>query len=264
MIRRLAACLAVLALVVSACGSTAPALSDPKDIVAQSLNTVRTMKSFHLHAALSGSIKIDLLGTGKPLPVDLQGTTADADVDVANGKLKGSLNAQALFITGDLIYLGTDAYYRVGILGPKYQKFSLGDLLGMIPGASPAPSAAPPSVDPSAAIQGVKDGLGKLAVPPVKNADEKIGDQDCYKVTITLSQADLAGVTPSLPPVASGATFNATIEVWVRKNDLRPAQLTASVLSGSDTNVKLTLTLSNIDAPVVISAPPADQIQTTP
>ena len=265
MIRRLAACLAVLALVVSACGSTAPALTDPKDIVAQSLNTVQAMKSFHLHAALSGSVKIDILGTGNPTAVDLQGTTADADVDVANGKLKASLNAQALFITGDLIYVGTDAYVKSALLGPKYKKFSLGDLIGMVPGASPgaspAPSVAVPSVDPSAAIQSVKDALGKLAVPPVKNADEKIGDQDCYKVTISVSQADLAGLTPSLPVVGSGATFNATIEVWVRKNDLRPAQVTVTATSGTDTNVKLTLTISNIDTPVVIDAPPADQVE---
>jgi outer membrane lipoprotein-sorting protein len=263
MFRRLAACLAVLMLVASACGSSAPALTDPKDIVAQSLTTIQAMKSFHLHAALSGSIKIDILGTGKPTAVDLQGTTADADVDVANAKFKASLNAQALFITGDLIYVGTDAYVKSALLGPKYKKFPLTDILGMIPGASPAPSAAAPSVNPSAAIQSVKDGLGKLSVPPVKNADEKIGDQDCYKVTITLSPADIAGVTPSLPPIASGATFNATIEVWVRKNDLRPAQVTITGTSGTDTNIKLTLTLSNIDAPVVIDAPPADQVDTS-
>ena len=102
MTRRLAACLAILALVVGACGSTAPALTDPKDIVAQSLTTVQAMKSFHLHATLSGSLKVDILGTGNPVPVDLQGTTADADVDVTNAKFKGSLNAPALFITGDL------------------------------------------------------------------------------------------------------------------------------------------------------------------
>ena len=64
MIRRLAACVAVVALVVGACGSTAPALTDPKDIVAQSLTTVQAMKSFHLHATLSGSLKVDILGNG--------------------------------------------------------------------------------------------------------------------------------------------------------------------------------------------------------
>jgi hypothetical protein len=262
MTRRLATLLAVLALIVGACGSSTPALTDPTDIVARSVSTLQAMKSFHLHVALSGTVKIDITGTGNPVAVDLQGTTADADIDVTNAKAKASLNAQALFLTGDLVYVGGDAYVRASLLGGKYQKFSLGDILGAIPGASPAPSAAVPSVDPSAAIQSLKDGLAKLATPPVKGADEKIGDQDCYKVTIKLSQADVAGAVPSLPPIASGATFNATIEVWVRKNDLRPAQVTVAGDAGPDGNVKLTMTLSNIDAPVVVEAPPADQIQT--
>ena len=107
-------------------------------------------------------------------------------------------------------------------------------------------------------------GSGSSRSRPVKNADEKIGDQDCYKVTITISQADVAGVAPSLPPVAGDATFNATIEVWVRKNDLRPAQVAITGTSGSDTNVKLTMTMSNIDTPVTIDAPPADQVAPSP
>ena len=81
MIRRLAACVALIALVAGACGSTTPVLTDPKEIVAQSVATLQTMKSFHLHATASGTIKIDLLGTGNALPVDLQGTTADGLTD---------------------------------------------------------------------------------------------------------------------------------------------------------------------------------------
>lgn len=269
MIRRLAACMALVALIAGACGSPAPVLTDPKDIVAQSVATLQKMKSLHLHVALSGSVKIDLLGTGKPVPVDLQGTTADADVDVTNAKFKGSLSAQSLFITGDLVYVGSDLYYRVGPLGPKYKKLSLADLANLIPGTtlpvpSPLPSVAVPSVDPSAVIQGLKDGLAKLTVPPVKDADEKIGDQDCYKVTIKLSQADVIGASPSLSPIASGMTFNATIEVWVRKSDMRPAQVTVAGDAGPDGSVKVTMTLSNIDTPVVIDPPPADQIDTSP
>jgi hypothetical protein len=271
MIRRLSALVALVALVASACGSSTPALTDPSDIVAQSVNAVQGLKSLHLHLALSGSIKIDMLGTGKPLPVDLQGTTVDGDIDLVNGKVKGSLNAQALFLSGDLVYVGGDVYVRASLLGPKYQKFSLGSLIGMIPGASAAPggaSAAPsvaiPSVDPSAVIKSIRDGLAKLKVPPVKGADEKIGDQDCYKVTIKLTQDDVAAAGASLPPVASGTTFSATVDVWVRKNDLRPAQISAAIDAGDSGKVTLTATLSNIDAPVVIDAPPADQVQTTP
>jgi len=267
MTRRLAACVALIALVAGACGSTTPTLTDPKEIVAQSVATLQTMKSFHLHATVSGTIKIDLLGTGNAIPVDLQGTTADADVDFANGKAKASLSAQSLFLNADLVYTGTDAFYKVSLLGPKYKKLSLADLFNLIPGSnlpgqSPPPSVAIPSVNPSAVAQSIRDSLGKLTVPPVKDPDEKIGDQDCYKVTIKLSQADVAtsGLNPALPSPAT-APFNATVGVWVRKNDLRPAQVTVAVDAGASGNITLTIALSNIDAPVVIAAPPADQVE---
>jgi hypothetical protein len=267
MIRRLAACVALIALVVGACGSPTPALTDPKEIVAQSVATLQTMKSFHLHATASGTIKIDLLGTGNALPVDLQGTTADADVDFANGKAKASLSAQSLFINADLIYTGTDAFYKVSLLGPKYKKLALADLLNLIPGGnqavpSPLPSVVVPSVNPSAVAQSIRDSLGKLTTPPTKDPDEKIGDQDCYKVTIKITQADVAtgGFSPALPSPAV-APFNATIGVWVRKNDLRPAQVTVAVDAGANGNITITTALSNIDAPVVIDPPPADQVE---
>jgi hypothetical protein len=264
MIRRLAACVALIALVAGACGNNTPVLTDPKDIVARSVGTLQTMKSFHLHATISGTIKIDLLGTGNAIPVDLKGTTADADVDFTNGKAKATLSAQSLFLNADLVYVGTDAYYKVSLLGPKFKKLALADLLNLIPGAPmPSPSTALPSVDPSAVVQSLRDSLGKLTVPPVKEADEKIGDQDCYKVTIKLTQADLAVASPSLPPGVS-APFNATIGVWVRKSDLRPAQVSAAIDAGDSGNVTLTLVLSNIDAPVVIDPPPADQVEPAP
>ncbi len=267
MIRRLAACVALIALVAGACGSSLPTLTDPKEIVAQSVATLQTMKSFHLHATASGSIKIDLLGTGNALPVDLQGTTADADVDFANGKAKASLSAQSLFINAEVIYTGTDAYYKVSLLGPKYKKFALADLLNLIPGGStslpsPLPSVVVPSVNPSAVAQSIRDSLGKLTTPPTKDPDEKIGDQDCYKVTIKITQADVAtsGLNPALPSPAT-APFSATIGVWVRKNDLRPAQVTVAVDAGASGTVTITTALSNIDVPVVIDPPPADQVE---
>lgn len=265
MIRRLAACVALIALVAGACGSNTPVLTDPREIVAQSVGTLQTLKSFHLHATISGTIKIDLLGTGNAIPVDLKGTTADADVDFANGKVKASLSAQSLFTNADLVYVGTDAYYKVSLLGSKYKKISLGDLMNLIPGTglpapSPLPSVVVPSVNPSAVVQSLRDSLAKLTVPPVKDPDEKIGDQDCYKVTIKLTQADLAAANPSLPPAAS-TPFNATIGVWVRKNDLRPAQVTVAVDAGDSGNVTITMVLSNVDAPVFIDPPPADQVE---
>jgi hypothetical protein len=268
MIRRLAALVALVALIAGACGSTAaPALTDPKDIVTKSIATIEAMKTFHLHAALTGTVKVDLTGSGTAAPIDLQGTTADVDVDIPNGNVKASFSAAALFVSGDLVKVGNDLYVKAAPIIPKYKKFPLDALTALIPIPSAVPSIAVPSVDPSAAIKQLTDALGKLSTPPIKAADEKIGDQDCYRVTIKISQADIAAAGAaagaSLPPQVSGAAIAISMDVWVRKSDLRPAQFAMAVDAGDQGNVSVILTLSNIDQAVTITAPPADQIDTS-
>lgn len=268
MIRRLAALVALVALIAGACGSpSAPALTDPKEIVTKSITTVQAMKSFHLHAAVTGTVKIDIAGSGTPSPIDLAGTTADVDADVVKGDVHASFSAASLFVSGDLVKVGNDLYVKAAPLLPKYRKMSLDALTSMIPIPSAAPSIAVPSVDPSAAIKAFTDALGKLSIPPVKAADEKINGQDCYRVTIKITPADIAAAGAaagaSLPPEASSMFTSVTLDEWVQKSDLRPVQFAAAVDAGDQGNVAITLTLSNIDQAVTIAAPPADQIDTS-
>ncbi|HEX7473963.1 MAG TPA: LppX_LprAFG lipoprotein [Candidatus Limnocylindrales bacterium] len=254
MIRRLAACLAVVAIVAGACGGTsAPALTDPKDILTQSVASLSTLKSAHVHLDVAGTFNADLQGTGTPTAIDLQGTTADMDIDLPNKKIHASFGVPALLgLSGDLIQIGSDQYIKISLVGPKYKKSTTP--------TSTTASSSPPT-DPQTVIAGLKDGLSKLTTPPVKDADEKVGDQDCYKVTLKLTAADLSGAGAPLP---SGTTGDGTIDVWVRKNDLRPAKLLATINAGTQGTLTVTVTISNIDSAVTIDAPPADQIDTTP
>ena len=254
MIRRLAACLAVVAIVAGACGGTssAPALTDPKDILTQSVASLSTLKSAHVHLDVAGTFNADLQGTGTPTAIDLQGTSGDMDIDLPNKKIHASFAVPALLgLTGDLIQIGSDQYMKVSLSGPKYKKST----------TAPSTTASTPPTDPQAVIQQLKDGMSKLTTPPVKDADEKVGDQDCYKVTLKLSSTDLSGAGAPLP---SGTTGDASLDVWVRKNDLRPAKLVATINAGTQGSLTVTLTISNIDSAVTIDAPPADQVDTTP
>ena len=269
MFRRLAALIAVVAIVASACGSAAaPALTDPKEIVSRSLTSLQGMTSFHLHAAVSGTLKVDLTGSGTATSLDLQGTVGDLDADLATGDLHASFDAASLLVSGDLIKIGDDLYAKADPLLPKYKKFSLDSLTSMLPIPSLAPSSAAPSVDPSGAIKDLSDALGKLATPPVKDPDEQVNGQDCYRITIKITPADIAAAGSaagaSLPPEISSATYSITLDEWVQKSDLRPVQFAAAVDAGDQGNIALTLTLSNVDQPVTITAPPADQIDTSP
>lgn len=267
MIRRLAALVALVAIVAGACGSpSAPALTDPKEIVTKSIASVQAMKSFHLHAAVTGNVKVDISGSGTPSPIDLAGTTADVDADIVKGDVHASFSAASL-ISGDLVKVGNDLYVKAAPFLPKYRKMPLDTITSMIPIPSAAPSIALPSVDPSAAIKQLTDALGKLSTPLVKAADEKINGQDCYRVTIKITPADIAAAGAaagaSLPPETSSAFTSMTLDEWVQKSDLRPVQFAVAVDAGDQGNVAITLTLSNIDQAVTIVAPPADQIDTS-
>ena len=99
MFRRLFFVAAVASLALGACSTAAPAapaLTDPKEILTKSVTTLKDVKTVHMHADVSGQIKMDLSGTGNAAALDLKGTTADADIDIPNKKAHLTFSAPAL------------------------------------------------------------------------------------------------------------------------------------------------------------------------
>ena len=103
-------------------------------------------------------------------------------------------------------------------------------------------------------IDDINTFLNTPGVAPTKQADEKCGDKDCYHVTLNLTSAQLndatGGALASAAPTASG-----TADVWFQKTDLRPAKLTIAGNAGAQGTLSLTMTLSNYDAAVTVTAP---------
>jgi hypothetical protein len=254
--RRLLLALSSAALVaLSACSSTpaAPALTDPKEILTKAAENVQAAKSVHFKADISGNLALDLTGSGSGGRLDLAGTTVDGDIDIAGGNAKASISAPALFnLTGDAIVVGTDTYLRLSLLGDKYQKSSnaTGDTLGAIS-------------DPKKTIADLQKSLDSLPTPPVKQPDEKCGDKDCYRITIAVPNTNVGGALGgalgggSAAPSVSGS---GTADIWVTKDDLKPAKLAISADGGGQGKLTVTLELTDWDAPVSIGAPPADQV----
>ena len=267
MLRRLAAFLAVLAVVLAACGGpTTPALTDPKEILSKTTLSLAGVKTSHLQIDLSGKVSADLTGTGSASTFDLTGTTATIDSDIAGKKAKVLFSAPAFFgAGGELLVVDNAAYYK--LIGPlaqfsapdgKYTKVAIPDLTGIASGLAPSPSAAAsPSLSPEELVAKLNEALSKLPTPPVKGADEKIGDQDCYRVTVHLTAADLATLS-SPEPLASNAPSDITFDIWSRKSDLRPAKIALGLTLPQGT-VTLTLT-ATYDQAVNITAPSADQV----
>jgi hypothetical protein len=247
----LAAVLAVLAIVLGACNSApaAPALTDPKDILTHAITSLQSVKTAEIVGSFSGTAKVPQMGD-----LDLSSIKLSAAIDIPNKKAKASVDAPTLLGTKlDALLIGDAAYYKIAgplaaMLGASADKYTKVDV--------PMPSAAP-SADIAGmtdAMNQLKQGLDKLPTAPVKAADEKCGDQDCYHVTLKVSAADMK----TLDPTAS-VNADTTLDVWSHKSDYRPAKMTFNVTSVDLGTVGMTLQFT-YDTSVSVDAPPADQV----
>ncbi len=252
MLRRFTLLLAAATLTLSACGG-APALTDPKEIATKSLLALKEVKTVHLKADLSGTVAVPGFGGGGGSSnLSLQGTTLEGDLDIAGKKAKVSVAVPALLgFTADAVFVDQTIYYKLGgVLGGGSDKYQKQEASGS--GATEAAS------DPQKAIDDLKAYLDRPGVAPTKQPDEKCGDKDCYRVSLTLESSDL---TDALGSAAPGLTANGVVNVWVQKSDLRPVKFTIGANTGDQGTIELTIELSRFDAGVSIDAPPADQVE---
>ena len=192
--RRILFAVALAATILAACGGSAaaPALTDPKDILVHAASSLQTLKTVHLKATLAGKVDAGAV-SGKPTGalVDLAGSTLEGDLDAAGREAKLSASMPSILgLSADLVVDAGTVYLKTSLTGALYQKLDLAAITGGLPLPS-LPTAASP--DPSAVaamIARLKAELDKLPAP-VKLADEKIGDQDCYHVQEKLSSTDV-------------------------------------------------------------------------
>ena len=253
--RRLLALIALIgALTVIACqgAPTAPLLTDPKEILTQSVLSLKDVKTFAIKGDLTGTVQIANSGS-----LDLKGTTLSLDGDVATKKVHVNVSAPSLMGTAaEAIFLDNALYYKVtgafaGLVGA--------DTTGKFKKIDAAAASIDPgqvTTDPAKAVAELRAQLDKLP-PPTKAADEKCGDQDCYHTVLRLTETDLAALNSPVPSAMSGVTLG--IDVWSRHSDLRPAKVAFAIDAGSQGTGTLTLTIT-YDQPVTIAAPPADQV----
>ncbi len=242
---------ASLAIALAACSSTPQAspLTDPKEILTQSVISVKDVKTLELTGAFNGSVNAAQLGS-----FDLSAIKLSADLDIPNKKAKLSLDAPTLLGTKiDAILIDKVAYYKIaGLLGTQLgasaDKYTKKD----VPTASGTTTTD--VTDVAKTVADIKAALAILPTPPVKDADEKCGDQDCYHVTMKLSAADLKTLDSS-----STLNGDVTLDLWSRKSDYRPAKIVFAVTTADLGTFGMTFELK-YDVSMSIDAPPADQI----
>jgi hypothetical protein len=251
----LASALAVaFGLVVAGCGSTpsGPQLTDPQEILTRSVQGLADAKTVHIKADIGGQLQLNL-GQGSGSSLDLKGTTGEGDLDLVASKARISLKTPLLFgLTADAIAVDNALYLRTSMTGTRYTRT----------GGSAAGSGGA-SLDPKQAIAALRTQLDALPKPPVKLGDEQVDGHDCYHVQVGMPAAALAATLGPLGLPTTGMT-DGTLDVWAAKDTLRPAKVRIRAGSTGTVTLDLTLTLSAYDQTVNISAPPADQVGSTP
>ena len=194
---------------------------------------------------------------------DLSTTTLSADMDIPGKKAKFNLDAPAVLGTKvDAILLDNVGYVKItgllaGMAGMTPDKYTKSDL--PTPSADPsAPASVGDAAQVAEAVTKLNDALGKLPTPPTKGADQACGDHPCHVVTLKVTSGDLQSLAPSAATTV-GATGDLSLDVWTRKNDLRPAKIVFAITSPDIGTVGITLDLK-YDGSVSVAAPPADQI----
>jgi hypothetical protein len=249
----------VASLLLAACGSqtpAAPALTDPKDILTKTILSLKDVKTVEMTGSFSGNVTVPQMGA-----LDLSTTKLSASLDIPGRKAKFNLDAPAIVGTKvDALLIDQVAYLKIsgllatslGMTADKYTKTEI-----------PTPSASPSASGPTDAqiaelVTQLNAGFEKLPTPPTKGADEKCGDQDCYHVTLKITSDELKALNPSVGNQVSGSG-DLALDVWSRKNDVRPAKIAFAVTSPEIGTVTITLEFK-YDVPVSVDAPPADQI----
>jgi hypothetical protein len=252
--RRLLAILALLsAFTVIACqgAPAAPALTDPKEILSRSVASIATVKTIELSGSFNGSVKAAELGGN----LDLSTIKMTAAFDVASKKAKFMLDAPTILGTKvEALLIDQVAYLKIAgplaaMAGATADKYTRTE----IPESSSDPVAN--ATDISKSVAELKAALDKLPAP-TKGADERCGDQDCYRVTLKLTAADVQQLNASAASIGGG---DMTLDIWSRKNDLRPARIALSVATPDQGTFGATFDLT-YDGSVTVDAPPADQV----
>jgi hypothetical protein len=250
--------------------------NDPSSIISQVISAGPETKSFHLKIAISGTILAAALKSAGDSPLGaitsdlkLDGTAIEGDVDVANAAAHLALTVPAMPvlgnvpITGDFIVKDQVLYYKVDLLGPKYTKSDLGSLTSGLPVAVPTPGGSAMAGVQDQIAQ-IRDSLDKAGAKATLVGVEQIGGQDAYHINISipvdLINSEIAAAASAAPAMKIDS---ASADVWVYKADYRLAKVEIKGASSTLGNIDVTVTVTNYDKPVTITAPPASQIQAT-
>jgi hypothetical protein len=257
--------LATLALATAACQQGVTLLTDPNAILAAAASTTASATSVHVDVTADGPIEVDPFGTGAGAALNLRGTTAAADLDLAKNKVRATFSSPNLMgIAGEMIVVDGSAYLKSTLTGPKFIKTTVPDAST----ASPLPSAP--------ALGAITDLLTRADLEPVKGDDVPCAGGTCYTITINLSAQELTALgagsgsggampsIPAIPGIALPDLADASVDlaILVEQTSTRLSGIDAKLHLGDVGDPHLVATFTKWNEPVTVAEPPADQVTT--
>jgi hypothetical protein len=250
----IAAALATVALLLAACSPTTAELTDPAEILQAGAASLGEMETLHLRGLVEGELPLAIGGGGgAPLPLD--GTTLDADVDVAGGDLALELLAPTLLnLRLNLVVVDGVGYLRVPVLtGEKWLRQAADGGIGG---------------DPGAALEGLAAFLARPELEPELLPDVRCAGADCYSVRFTVPAAEIADALGDLgsaiPGLGGDAVGDVTVTAGVRKDNRQLATLGLEIPAGGIEPLTIALEIGKVNEPVTVEAPPPDEVTDAP
>lgn len=247
MLRRIAPALAAATLLLAACGSGTPEVTDPKEIVIQGLEAMGEVESVHFVVSLDGTASIPDLGG----EMNLSGTELSGDLDITDERARVEFSVPAMFsLSGEVIQIGQDTYTQTSLTGETWSKSTLDE-------DDPVAGA----LDPTEALEQVREFLDKEGVEVEKLDDAECGEETCHAVRLTIPAEVLAEAGESADMDPGELVGEALVlDLLFDREDRWLTEVSTRIVAESVGELTLSLSFSAFNDPVLIEAPPADQV----
>ncbi len=247
MLRRIAPALAAATLLLAACGSADPAITDPNEIVTQGLEATVALTSAHILLAMDGTASIPDLGG----EMNLSGTRLEGDIDMETEQAHLTFAVPPMLgLTGEVILIDREIYAKTSMTGELWSRTEASE-------DDPVAGA----MDPTEQLEQVRSFLDEEGVVAEKLDDTDCGDRTCYAVRLTIPGDVIAGAAEGAevdPGELIGEEL--VLDLLFDREELWLTEVSTEVAAEGVGELTLTLTLSAFNEPVEVQAPPADQV----
>ncbi len=225
-------------------------VTDPKEMIARSLQATIDATSVHLEGTLSGTIPGALVERSEA-SVNLDGSTVEADLRPKDAKTALHVVSTGLEVDLETITVWDGVWYRTGPDDP-WQRATLG-------GAS---AEAGVDINPLTLVDRLRAFLATPGIAPVLEEVECASASGrCHRITLDAGRDPATILRAMLPPeqAADLPPIRTTLTLDTDMETLRPAHLVLDAVSEDGTvDLHLELDASDWDAEdIVIEEPPA-------